>query len=144
MRKKDSRRAEKRAELKTRKEQEKLRKRQELKELKALKRKEIEEKLEKLKEITGNDDIMLNMADLEGDFDPNEYDRKMQEMFNDEYYTVAEDGMKPQFPEIDEEINAELPFNNYEDNEEGGDDNYEEGPACEDPNFIVSNVIFLF
>lgn len=54
MRKKDTRRAQKRAEVKERKEQEKQQKREELKQLKALKRKEIEEKIEKLKEITGN------------------------------------------------------------------------------------------
>lgn len=53
MRKKDTRRAQKRAEVKERKEEEKQRKREELKQLKALKRKEIEEKIEKLKEITG-------------------------------------------------------------------------------------------
>lgn len=54
MRKKDTRRAQKRAEVKQRKEQEKQQKREELKQLKALKRKEIEDKIEKLKEITGN------------------------------------------------------------------------------------------
>lgn len=54
MRKKDTRRAQKRAEVKQRKEQEKQQKKEELKQLKALKRKEIEEKIEMLKEITGN------------------------------------------------------------------------------------------
>lgn len=58
LRKKDNRRAQKRAEVKTRKEQEKLQKREELKQLKAIKRKEIEEKLEKLKEITG---LLINI-----------------------------------------------------------------------------------
>lgn len=53
MRKKDTRRAQKRAEVKQRKEQEKQQKKEELKQLKVLKRKEIEEKIEKLKEITG-------------------------------------------------------------------------------------------
>jgi len=54
MRKKDTRRAQKRAEVKQRKEQEKQQKKEELKQLKALKRKEIEDKIEKLKEVTGN------------------------------------------------------------------------------------------
>jgi len=53
MRKKDTRRAQKRAEIRKRKEEEKQRKKEELKQLKALKRKEIEEKIAKLNEITG-------------------------------------------------------------------------------------------
>lgn len=55
MRRKDTRRAQKRAEVRKRKEEEKQQKREELKQLKALKRKEIGEKIEKLKEITGNE-----------------------------------------------------------------------------------------
>lgn len=132
LRKKDTRRSEKRAELKKRKDDDKLRKKEELKELKALKRKEIEEKLEKLKEITGNDDFGIKIEDLEGDFDPNEYDQKMGKMFNDDFYTVPENDIKPQFPEIDEEIND---FNNYVDD---GNDYYNEEPNCEDDNFNVS------
>lgn len=54
MRRKDTRRSQKRAEIRQRKEEEKRQKKEELKQLKALKRKEIEEKIEKLKEITGN------------------------------------------------------------------------------------------
>lgn len=53
LRRKDTRRAEKRVEVRARKETEKVKKQEELKQLKALKRKEIEEKIEKLKEITG-------------------------------------------------------------------------------------------
>jgi protein KRI1 len=53
LRKKDTRRSQKRTEMKIRKEQEKIKKQEELKQLKALKRKEMQEKLEKLKEITG-------------------------------------------------------------------------------------------
>lgn len=53
LRNKDTKRSQKRAEVKARKEQEKQKKREELKQMKALKRKEIEEKLAKLKEIAG-------------------------------------------------------------------------------------------
>ena len=137
IRKKDTRRSEKRAILKVRKDEEKLRKKEELKRLKALKRKEIEEKLDKLKEITGNDDIGLNIDDLEDDFDPNEYDQKMQKMFNDEYYNMPKDDMKPQFPELDEELNQDTLYNNYKMYDKDGEDNFKAEPDCEDPNFIV-------
>ncbi|XP_014230963.1 protein KRI1 homolog [Trichogramma pretiosum] len=139
MRKKDTRRADKRAELKKRKEEEKMQKREKLKELKVLKRKEIEERLEKLKEITGNDDIQLNMVDLEEDFDPDAYDKKMRQVFNDDYYAAAEnEDVKPEFPEIDEELCIEPNWDNYdpqndEIDEESAPHNNE--PHCEDPDF---------
>ncbi|KOC60044.1 Protein KRI1 like protein [Habropoda laboriosa] len=136
LRRKDTRRSEKRAELKQRKEYEKLRKEEELKQLKALKRKEIEEKIEKLKEITGNDDIQLNDIDLDGDFDPNEHDRKMTKLFNDDYYAVSEEDIKPEFPDIDEELEIEDTWDNYDPTTENyaNEEGYE-GPHCEDADF---------
>ncbi|XP_068975719.1 protein KRI1 homolog [Bombus flavifrons] len=136
LRRKDTRRAEKRAEIKKRKEDEKLRKQEELKQLKALKRKEIEEKIEKLKEITGNDDIQFNDIDLEGDFDPAKYDQKMNQIFNDDYYAVPEGNAKPEFQDIDEELGIEDTWDNYDPNTENlADEDGYEGPHCEDPEF---------
>ncbi|XP_015591509.1 protein KRI1 homolog [Cephus cinctus] len=138
LRKKDTRRAQKRVELKQRKEEEKLRKREELKQLKALKRKEIEEKIEKLKEITGNNDIRFENIDLEGDFDPAEHDRKMQELFNDDYYGGPEGDVKPEFPNIDTELGIETTWDFYDPDAEEiapEDEPYYEGPHCEDPQF---------
>nr|XP_033332329.1 protein KRI1 homolog [Megalopta genalis] len=138
MRKKDTRRAQKRMEVKQRKEEEKLRKQEELKQLRALKRKEIEEKIEKLKEITGNEDIKFNNIDLEGDFDPDEYDKKMTEIFNDDYYTAPEEDIKPEFPDIDEELEIESTWDNYDPTAENNYAYAEEGykePHCEDENF---------
>ncbi|EZA47646.1 hypothetical protein DMN91_012373 [Ooceraea biroi] len=136
MRKKDTRRAQKRAEVKQRKEEEKQRKNEELKQLKALKRKEIEEKIEKLKEITGNDDMRFDNVDFDSDFDPNEHDRKMKELFNDEYYAVAADEQKPEFPDIDEELEIEHTWDQYDPSTDKIDvgASYEE-PHCEDPDF---------
>lgn len=78
MRRKDTKRKEKREEYKQRKDLEKQKKKEEIKRLKSLKRKEIVDKLEKLKKITGNFDLKLGVDDLEKDFDPEEYERKME------------------------------------------------------------------
>ncbi|KMQ91729.1 protein kri1-like protein [Lasius niger] len=139
MRKKDTRRAQKRAEIKQRKEEEKQRKKEELKQLKALKRKEIEEKIEKLKEITGNTDMHFNNAfDFDADFDPNEHDKKMKELFNDDYYAGGEDeSQKPEFPEIDDELDIEPTWDKYDPTTDKVDmeaTSYKE-PHCEDPDF---------
>lgn len=139
MRKKDTRRAQKRAEIRQRKEEEKQRKKEELKQLKALKRKELEEKLEKLKEVTGDSDIQIeNAFDFDTDFDPNEHDKKMKELFNDEYYAGGEDeDQKPEFPEIDDELDIEPTWDKYDPTRDKVDmeaTSYEE-PHCEDPDF---------
>lgn len=135
MRKKDTRRAQKRAEIRERKEKEKQQKKEELKQLKALKRKEIEEKIEKLKEITGNNDMHFDNIDFDTDFDPNEHDKKMKELFNDEYYADAEDEkQKPEFPEIDEELEIESTWDNYDPITDQIDATHEES-HCEDTNF---------
>jgi protein KRI1 len=66
---------------------------EELKHLKNLKRKEIFEKLEKIRMIAGIEGdaaCKLGADDLEEDFDPEDYDRKMREMFDDKYYGADE------------------------------------------------------
>ncbi|KAK3135231.1 hypothetical protein QOZ80_5BG0416370 [Eleusine coracana subsp. coracana] len=71
---------------------------EELKQLKNLKKKEIAEKLERIRMIAGiggEAACKLGADDLEEDFDPEEYDRKMQEMFNDSYYEA--DDVDPEF-----------------------------------------------
>ncbi|XP_008544758.1 protein KRI1 homolog [Microplitis demolitor] len=138
MRKKDTRRAEKRAEVKKRKEQEKLRQKEELKRYKMLKRKEIMDKIAQLKEITGNDDLKVDILDFEGDFDPSEHDRKMQELFNDEYYQDVDENAKPEFPELDEELEIEKTWDDYDPTADKADlsQSYSE-PHCEDSNFVM-------
>ncbi|XP_057331902.1 protein KRI1 homolog [Microplitis mediator] len=138
MRKKDTRRAEKRAEVKKRKEQEKLKQKEELKRYKMLKRKEIMDKIAQLKEITGNDDLKVDILDFEGDFDPNEHDRKMQELFNDEYYQDVDENAKPEFPELDEELEIEKTWDDYDPTADKSElsQSYSE-PHCEDANFVM-------
>ncbi|KAK0180309.1 hypothetical protein PV327_005968 [Microctonus hyperodae] len=136
LRKKDTSRATKRAEVKKRKEEEKIRQKEELKQLKALKRKEIMDKIAQLKEITGNDDMQLDSIDLDGDFDPAEHDKKMQELFNEEYYNNDEN-IKPEFPELDEELGIEPTWDNYDPNVEEieAPNNHDSAPHCEDDEF---------
>ncbi|XP_076267735.1 protein KRI1 homolog [Rhynchophorus ferrugineus] len=107
LRKTDDRRKMKRAETKQRKQMEKQEKMAEIQKLKELKRKEIEEKIEKLKEITGNTDVGFLENDLEEDFDPNAYDKRMQSLFNESFYEGPEEEQKPVFPDIDEELEIE-------------------------------------
>ncbi|XP_059484513.1 protein KRI1 homolog [Neocloeon triangulifer] len=133
LRNKDDRRKQHREELKERKQREKEQKRQELKQLKAIKRKEIEERLSKLKEVTGNADIQFEGMDFDEDFDPEKHDKKMQSLFDEEFYHAGgEEEEKPEFPDLDKELELE----NWD--EFDGDDG--EGPSnsevhCEDPDF---------
>ncbi|XP_037288508.2 protein KRI1 homolog [Rhipicephalus microplus] len=106
MRRKDDRRKLKRQEVRERKLQEKEQKKEEINRLKALKKKEILEKLQKLKEVTGNDQLGIADADIEGDFDPQEHDRRMNAIFNNEYYEQEAEESKPEDP-LDEELELE-------------------------------------
>lgn len=107
LRRKDDKRAVKRSERKERKQIEKQQKMEEIKQLKALKKAEIEEKIQKLKEITGNTEVGFNIEDIEEDFDPEAHDKRMHALFNDEFYKEPEGEQKPEFPDIDQELELE-------------------------------------
>ncbi|XP_071478774.1 protein KRI1 homolog [Diadema antillarum] len=148
VRRKDVRRSDKRKEKRSRKEEEKAKKQEELKHLKNLKKQEIVERLDKLKEVTGNEAVGFDLDDLEGDFDPEEHDRLMQKVFNDQYDEQEED-VKPTFDEEDEpgeenwdEWNRkDYESGNYGDGGyyEGYDEEFEEteGLHCEDADFVM-------
>ena len=106
MRRKDDSRKSKREATKERKDKEKEKKREELKQLKAFKRKEILDKIEQLRKITGNDELAFKDEDLEEDFDPEKYDQRMAEVF--EQYDNApfqpEDEEKPVFSDMDSDL----------------------------------------
>lgn len=104
MRREKTKRREKREETKKRKELERTQRREEIKRLKNLKRLEIVDKLERLKKVAGvrggsepkagaksKGLAGISEQDLEADFDPEEYERRMQELFDDDYYGEAED-----------------------------------------------------
>jgi protein KRI1 len=100
MRREDGKRKEQRAAQKSRKEEEKERQREELKRLKNLKKQEIQEKLKKIQEISGTSKPI--QVDLESDFDPESHDKKMELLFDDEYY--GNDGeSKPVWTESEDE-----------------------------------------
>ncbi|XP_060518578.1 protein KRI1 homolog [Cylas formicarius] len=130
MRKTDDRRKLKRAETKARKQKEKEEKMAEIRKLRELKRKEIEEKIEKLKEVAGTESFEFNENDLDGDFDPEAHDRKMREMFSDQFYQTQGEEQKPEFPDIDEELEIE----NW-DKWGGNHEAFKEEPHCEDDDF---------
>ncbi|EDV38837.1 uncharacterized protein Dana_GF25002 [Drosophila ananassae] len=135
VRRTDDKRKEKRKELKERKEQEKQQKMKELDLIKEMKRKEIEEKIRKLKAVTGNDELGFRDDELEEDFDPAAHDRRMQELFNDEYYNVDEGEEKPECPSDIDELALE-DWDNYDPKkhkDDQGDDDYE--GHCEDEDF---------
>lgn len=131
IRRTDDTRKEKRKEIKERKEQEKLQKMKELDLIKDMKRKEIEEKIRKLKAVTGNDELGFKDDELEEDFDPEAHDRRMQELFNDEYYGVDEGEEKPECPSDIEELVIE-DWDNYDPRQTNGVNNE---AHCEDDDF---------
>lgn len=127
----DDRRKEKRAELKDRKAREKEQQRQELEMLKEIKRKEIQDKINKLKMVTGADVLPITDDFLNEDFDPAEHDRKMQEMFNEEYYGVDEGEEKPEYPDDIEDLKVE-DYDNFDPDEGADDEKVVAGGADED------------
>lgn len=130
VRKVDTRRKEKRVERRERKEDEKKEKFREIEMLKELKRKEIEDKLEQLKAVTGEDELNIDDIDLDGDFDPDEYDKKMSKLFDNEYYQIDEGDVKPEAPSDIEDLQVE----NY-DEYDGEQGRRNDGGHCEDDDF---------
>ncbi|XP_055531021.1 protein KRI1 homolog [Wyeomyia smithii] len=125
-----NKRKEQRQAVKERKKREKEQKKRELEELKAIKLQEIKEKINKLKQIAATDNMDIDEEQLESDFDPEEHDRRMRRMFNEDYYEVDEGDQKPEFPELDEELGIE----NYDrENAETND----QLPYCEDHDFVM-------
>lgn len=64
---------------------------------------------------------------MDGDFDPDKYDKRMQQIFNDGYYAGEEGDQKPEFSDLEEELGPWAHHNE---------------PHCEDDNFIVSKNMF--
>ncbi|KAJ3175536.1 hypothetical protein HK101_010641, partial [Irineochytrium annulatum] len=97
LRRKDTRRSDARAAVKERKAEEKVRQAEELKRLKNLKKDELARRILRVSEVAGVDRKMMEGLDLEGEFDPDAFDRMMKEKFDEEYYAMGDDGVKPEF-----------------------------------------------
>lgn len=131
----DNSRKDKRKERQERKAQEKELKMKDLRELQNFRKREIEQKLMLLKDVAGYDEFALQEEDLNGDFDPDEHDKKMSAMFNNEYYGIDEGDQKPEFKDIDEELNIEN-WDNF-DKSKFPDSPSEMQPHCEDDDFMM-------
>lgn len=130
----NTKRKEKRKEREERKAKEKELKMKQLRELQNIKKREIEEKLMVLKDVSGRDDFELKEADLNSDFDPAEHDKRMAALFDNQYYGIDEGEQKPQFPDIDEELNIE-DWDNFDKNKVSSVKQNNNEPHCEDDDF---------
>ncbi|KAI8890525.1 Krr1-domain-containing protein [Backusella circina FSU 941] len=91
-RRKESKRAKRREREKLNKQKKKEEKMLEMKQMKNIKMKEIQEKLREIQSITGNKTVGFEDIDFDGNFDPDAHDKKMQEIYNDEYYNDNTEG----------------------------------------------------
>lgn len=92
MRRPDNRRKAARDARRLRKQQEKAVKTEDIKRLKNLKKKEIQARLLAIQEAAG-DGINVSGIDLDGDFDPDEFNKQMGGKFGEEYYSKKDEQM---------------------------------------------------
>jgi len=130
----ETKRKDKRKERDERKAKEKELKMKQLRELQNIRKREIEEKLMVLKDVSGRDDFELKEDDLNSDFDPAEHDKRMAALFDNKYYGIDEGEQKPQFPDIDEELNIE-DWDNFDISKAPAPEQDEDELHCEDDEF---------
>ncbi|KAG0033490.1 hypothetical protein BGZ81_008317 [Podila clonocystis] len=127
VRNKDDKRKRQRQAAKERKQEEKVKKLEELKRAKNLKKQEIFDRLKQIQEITGNKTVGFDEIDLETEFNPEDYDQKMESMFSDKYYNDDEN-VKPVF---DDDIDT-ADYENSDDEEAEASEGGEEEDAQEE------------
>ncbi|CAO3589545.1 unnamed protein product [Absidia cylindrospora] len=106
VRRKESKRKQRRDREKAKKQALKEHKTQELKRMKNEKRKEIHDRLVEIQKITGTGVTGFENIDLEGDFDPEKYDEQMSTIFNDNYY----DDDETEKPVFDDDLDDDEDF----------------------------------
>lgn len=82
--------------------------------------KDVMRKMETLKKFIGDDASKFSEADFEGEFDDTEWDKKMQQVFNEEYY--AGDTEKPKWDDEVDMGDIVVPDSDDEDNDNDDDD----------------------
>ncbi|KAK7076765.1 hypothetical protein SK128_022982 [Halocaridina rubra] len=141
LRPKDEKRKEKREATKQRILAKKEEKRKEIEVLKSLKLKEIEEKIDKIREASGNEDIDLGHVDLEDDFDPDQHDKYMEQMFGDDYYDPS--NVEQEIPDFEDVEDDTKVFDNWtrgsasQDIEETFEDDGNYAKCNDDENFSI-------
>ncbi|KFH67167.1 hypothetical protein MVEG_07690 [Podila verticillata NRRL 6337] len=134
VRNKDDARKRQRQAAKERKKEEKVKKLEELKRAKNLKKKEIFDRLKQIQEITGNKTVGFDEIDLETEFNPEDYDQKMESMFSDKYYDEEDENAKPVFDDDIDTADYENSDDDASEAEEGGEeDAQEEAPEEAEP-----------
>lgn len=83
----DEKRKKERERKRIQKEEEKRKEMEEIARLRNLKRMELEERIRRVEEVAGSGG--WTEKDLEGDFDPEEWDKRMQGVFDDSYYDAV-------------------------------------------------------
>ena len=66
-------------------------------------------------QVGGNKDLAFEAVDMDGDFDPDEYDKQMAAVF-DKYdqVDVENEGERPEFSDDDSDIELELETENWD------------------------------
>mmetsp|Transcript_27595 Transcript_27595/g.41758 ORF Transcript_27595/g.41758 Transcript_27595/m.41758 type:complete len:736 (-) Transcript_27595:415-2622(-) len=156
LRRKDDKRTQKRLERKERKAAERKAKEEQLRRLKNAKRQELESKMVEIKKVIGStvdndmdEDAMMKL--LEGDFDPEKFEKIMQDTYNDDFYKKEDSQWKSDADVreslLDDEDGKMLVGEDnedkglYDNEEEEGDQPYHEEGDDEYFNEDVSNDI---
>ncbi|KAG0366155.1 KRRI-Interacting protein 1 [Gamsiella multidivaricata] len=96
-----------------------------------MKKQEIFNKLKQIQEITGNKTVGFEEIDLETEFDPEDYDQKMQNVFSESYYD-GDENEKPVFDDDIDTADYELEDDNDDENGSSVEDDDEAGQQPEE------------
>lgn len=118
VRRKESKRQKQRQREKLNKQKKKEEKMLEIKQMKNKKMEEIREKLREIQGITGNKTVGFEDIDFDGNFDADAHDKKMQEIYNDEYYNHPDNADVPlEKPVFDDDLDDDnFDYDQYDNN----------------------------